>query len=102
MQGPLCSVNGEIDIRVPAHAKNYLLDTRLMHRTIANDPCFSIEQVLVQRNDFAEMWRACLLFTLKDELNICRGNEAIRFERLSRRDYRHHTGFIIRSRAGIQ
>ena len=66
-----------------------------MHWSIADDPGIGFEQLLVALDDLAEMWRARLFFSFKEELDV--GSQLDIFECAERSENSHHACFVVGS-----
>ena len=70
VQGPLRSIDSYINILIAAHAEHNFFASRLMHRSVADDPGVRLKQVLMQIDDFAEVGRARFFFTFEKKFDV--------------------------------
>ena len=78
VQRALRAVDGELDVRVAAHAEDDLLAPRLVDGAVADDPRVGREQLLVAREYLGEVRRAGLLLALEEELEVDGRLDALR------------------------
>src|SRR5947207_1346399 len=95
VQRPLRSVDGYVDVHVATYTEDNLLATRLMHRAIANNPRIRCQQVFVETDDLAEMWRAGFLFAFKNKFDIQQRLDALSAQRVEGCENRHDAGFVV-------
>ena len=95
MQRPLRAEDCNVDVRVAAHAEDYLLASGLVHRAVADDPRISGEQIFVEVDDLAEVRRAGFFLTFENELDVHQGSDAVRLKRVECREDGHHSCFIV-------
>src|SRR6267143_3997996 len=97
VQRTLGAVDREVDVRIAAHTKDRLLPARLVDWSIADVPGVGVQQILVQRDDFAKVGRARFLLAFEKESDVRGRLDLASFKRSERSQNGHHSSLIIRS-----
>jgi hypothetical protein len=56
VQRTICSIDGQVDIRITANTEDDLLSARLVNRSITDDKSIGLEQLSVLCEYLSEMW----------------------------------------------
>src|SRR5205823_736589 len=96
------SIDRDFQMRIATRAKDHRLPAALIHRSIADQPDVSGDQVAVGFKDLAQMGRAGLLLTLPDKTNVGMQRDLRRPQCIERGKLRDDRRLIVRGRTRVE